>query len=188
MSVCTAVGEICGIGPHNGGFEANHGRCQGFESAEDMSDIPKPPVPPSHSLQCLFFVAQVFLDSTHRTCSLLRDKGVDLDDLVLSDWLRRRRTHRTPSKSNMMRSPEGRGNAASSLLRRLPQSPSASAAAAVIVAAAFLPVALAHDHGTENIEEGATVSADPIVRIPDPWRIGIQITSLLLGGRACAGG
>ncbi|KAK1761965.1 protein YTP1 [Phialemonium atrogriseum] len=62
----------------------------------------------------------------------------------------------------MMRSPEGRGNAASSLLQRLPQSPSASAAAVVIVAAAFLPVALAHDHGTENIEEGATVSADPI--------------------------
>lgn len=38
-----------------------------------------------------------------------------------------------------------------------------SKAALLIVAAAFLPMALGHEHGTDHIEEGKTVSKDPIV-------------------------
>jgi hypothetical protein len=35
--------------------------------------------------------------------------------------------------------------------------------ALLVVASAFLPMALGHGHETENIEEGQTVSSDPIV-------------------------
>lgn len=38
-----------------------------------------------------------------------------------------------------------------------------SKAALLVVAAALVPTALGHDHGTDHIEEGETVSKDPIV-------------------------
>lgn len=40
-----------------------------------------------------------------------------------------------------------------------------SRTALLVLAAALVPTALGHDHGTDHIEEGETVSKDPIVRL-----------------------
>jgi len=63
----------------------------------------------------------------------------------------------------MMRPCATPGNVASPPLWYLPQPPSISTAALLVVAAAFIPAALGHDHDSENIQEGEAMSVDPIV-------------------------
>lgn len=91
-------------------------------------------------------------------------KGVDLDRIIRYDWLSTRRSHQQRSNPSKMRRSATTPAHLPSPLRYLPQSPSMSAATLLVAAAVFVPVALGHDHSPENIEEGQTISVDPIVR------------------------
>lgn len=120
------------------------------------------------SFNAPLFGLQAFLDSTRWSVLFAETtSGLTLDTaLALPDWLRPRTDlDRHVEKPSPMSSPLARGSAASPL-RLLARTLSPSATVLVIVATALVPGAVGHDHHEDKIEEGQTVSADPIVRIP----------------------
>jgi len=74
--------------------------------------------------------------------------------------------------------PAGQSDDASPL-RRIGFGQFSSTAVTAVLAAAFLPMAFAHEHEEGNIPEGATVSVDPIVRLHIRGRAGREL--MLMG-------